>query len=608
MKLGTVVGSTLLVALGVADLGSRPEPAGISRIQGASHLSPLLGRQVTTDGVVTAILENGFYLQDPAGDGDGVTSDAIFVETQARGAVGVGDRIRIVGTVAESASDGPPTGLRVTRLTRPSALEVLSRGHPLPRPVIIGAGGVSIPRTMVISPAELPVDLRDSAQVRANRFTPDTDVLDFFEALEGMLVTLRSPVALSPTERRGPDRSDFFAHPDAGPAAEDRHLRTAAGGVLLRSGPDNLGDQNPDRLRIAFDPMLYRESAPVLAVGDRVGDITGVMDYAYGAFQVSPIAPVAVIARSGWRREVTAIERRPGRLIVATYNVLNLSADSSDDLQRTGLASQIVRALGAPDILALQEIQDSSGEQDDGVVDARPTLRALARAVIAAGGPVYAHLDVPPTDGRPGGAPGGNIRNAFFYDSARVKLLSYRSLTPGILAAAAAPDPAAFTESRDPLEAVFEFSGRRITAINNHLTSRYGSTPVFGAVQPWVQAGEAEREAQARALRAYVSSLVDADPGAQVVVLGDMNTFETSDDLSEILPGAPPLLTNLIAQVAQPERYSYIFEGNSQALDHIFVTRNLATAAAADVVHLNVDFPSDPPASDHDPVVAGFLW
>jgi predicted extracellular nuclease len=105
-----------------------------------------------------------------------------------------------------------------------------------------------------------------------------------------------------------------------------------------------------------------------------------------------------------------------------------------------------------------------------------------------------------------------------------------------------------------------------------------------------------------------MSHLVEVDSGAQVVVLGDMNTFETSDDLAIILPGAPPLLTDLIARVAQPERYSYIFEGNSQVLDHIFVTRNLAAAAMADVVHLNVDFPSERPASDHDPVVAGFRW
>jgi hypothetical protein len=105
MKLCAVVVSALLLALGTGGWGSRPEPSRIFTIQGASHLSPLLGRRVTTEGVVTAIAERGLYLQDPAGDGDGATSDAIFVETQPRGAVGVGDRIRVVGTVAESASE-----------------------------------------------------------------------------------------------------------------------------------------------------------------------------------------------------------------------------------------------------------------------------------------------------------------------------------------------------------------------------------------------------------------------------------------------------------------------------------------------------------------------
>jgi len=608
MQAWTVVGSAVLMGLGAVNWGSRPGPIPVSRIQGASHLSPLLGRRVAIEGVVTARAEGGFHLQDPAGDGDASTSEAIFVEMPSPRAVAEGDRVRIMGTVAESAPDGRPADLRVTRLIRPSAPQVISRGSPLPQPVIIGAGGLSIPRTTVITQADLPVDLRDPAQVRLDRFTPDTDVLDFFESLEGMLVTLRSPTALSPTEWRGQGRSDFFAHPEAGSGTHDPHARTAAGGILLRSGPDNMGDQNPDRLRIAFDPVLYRGRVPALAVGDRVTDVTGVMGYAYGAFQVSPVAPVVVAGRSGWRREITALARGPARLTIASYNVLNLGADSADRGQRARVAAQIVRALRAPDILAFQEIQDSSGERDDGVVDARPTLRALARAVSAAGGPTYAYLDVPPVDNRPGGAPGGNIRNAFFYDSTRVKLVSYRSLTPGILAAATAPDPNAFAESRDPLEAVFEFSGHRITTINNHLTSRYGSTPVFGAVQPWVQAGEAEREAQVRALRAYVSGLVDADPGAEVVVLGDMNTFELSDDLSAILPGVPPLLSNLISRVPEPERYTYNFEGNSQTLDHIFVTRNLAAAAEVDVVHLNVDFPSESPASDHDPVIAGFRW
>jgi predicted extracellular nuclease len=576
-----------------------PGAVPISRIQGVAHLSPMTGRVVVTHGVVTAVTADGFYLQDPVGDGDVATSEGIFVETghEVPAAVAAGDRVRLRATVVEASSPGAPEGLRLTHLTQPAAIEVISRNQPLPDPVLLGAAGRPIPRRRGISPSELPVDLRDTAQVRRNRFNPDADALDFFESLEGMRVTLRSSTALSPTARRGGGRVDYFAGLDL----PDGRARTVAGGLLLRG-------QNFDRLRIAFDPGLSGADVPVVATGDRTGGITGVMDYAYGAFQVRPTGPVVVTARSGWCPEVTELTRAPGRLAIASYNVLNLGADSSDDRQRERLAGQIVRSLRSPDILALQEVQDSSGERDDGVVDGRPTLRALAAAVQAAGGPAYAHVEVAPVNGRPGGAPGGNIRNAFLYDSGRVRLVAYRALTSAVLAAAGAADPAAFAESRDPLEAIFEFEGRRIIVINNHLTSRYGSTPVFGAVQPWVEAGEAEREAQVRALRAYVGDLVRRGAGARVIVLGDMNTFDFSDDLSALLPGRPRLLTNLVSRIEPAQRYTYIFEGNSQALDHIFVTASLAASAEVDIVHLNGDFAWDTEASDHDPVVARFSW
>jgi predicted extracellular nuclease len=576
--------ATLLMAF-VVTLGaaarhpSRLTP--ISAIQGRSHASPLAGQRVTTRGVVTAVVADGFCLQDTAGDGDPTTSDGIFVERPLDGSLEVGAEVRLAATVVESPTGGSAAGLPVTWLVQPSAVEIASRANRLPPPVVLGAGGQPIPRTDPVA------------------------VMDFLETLEGMRVTLRRPTALSATESRGGGRSDFFAHPDPGADGTHRHARTAAGGILLRSGPDNTGDQNPDRLRIAFG-ALHRGRAPAVSVGDVLADVTGILDYAYGAFQVLPVDRVVIATRSGWRPETTELRRAASHLTIATYNVLNLSADSSDDRQRARLASQIVGALHQPDILALQEIQDSSGERDDGVVDGRPTLRKLAAAVVQAGGPRYAYFEVAPVDGRPGGAPGANIRNAFLYDSTRVKLVRHRALTASVLAARGAPDPDAFAESRDPLEALFEAGGRRITVINNHLTSRYGSSPVFGAVQPYIQAGEAQREAQARALHAYVSGLLEDEPSSAVVVLGDMNTFELSDDLSAILPGSPPLLHNLIDRVAEHERYTYNFEGNSQVLDHIFVSRALAASAEVDVVHLNADFPSAAGASDHDPVVARF--
>jgi predicted extracellular nuclease len=272
------------------------------------------------------------------------------------------------------------------------------------------------------------------------------------------------------------------------------------------------------------------------------------------------------------------------------------------------LAGQVVARLGAPGILALQEIQDESGERDDGTTDAAGTLRALAEAIRRAGGPEYRYFDVAPADGRQGGARGGNIRNAFLYRPDRVSLVSFESLTPDRLADVPGADTGAFRDSRDPLAGVFDGPGGRIIVINNHLSSRYGSTPAFGAVQPFVQAGEASRAAQVGALRAYVARRLAQDSSARIVVLGDMNTFEFTDDLALLLPGRPPILHSLMARVPAAERYSYNYEGNSQLLDHVFVTGALLAGAELDIVHLNVDFPSSPgaTASDHDPLVARF--
>ncbi|NJO55523.1 MAG: hypothetical protein HC834_03250 [Rhodospirillales bacterium] len=177
-----------------------------------------------------------------------------------------------------------------------------------------------------------------------------------------------------------------------------------------------------------------------------------------------------------------------------------------------------------------------------------------------------------------------------------------------------------------------------MTVINNHLTSRFGSTPIFGGPQPFVQAGEAEREAQVLALHEVVRSLLDRGtdrrrpfdrPG--VIVLGDLNTFEWTDDLATILPrgeaGDRPILFNLIdtikAKKTPPshrfgndrrgtptaggnDAYTFIFDGNSQNLDHFFVTADLKWQADFDVVHVNVDFPriDDSVGSDHEPLLA----
>ncbi len=102
----------------------------------------------------------------------------------------------------------------------------------------------------------------------------------------------------------------------------------------------------------------------------------------------------------------------------------------------------------------------------------------------------------------------------------------------------------------------------------------------------------------------FVDKILAAGKNSRIVVLGDINDFEFSRTL-QILTGG--MLTNLMATLPKPERYSYVFEGNSQVLDQVLVSRKLDKAETTyDVVHVNAEFFDQ--ASDHDPQVARFLF
>ena len=78
-----------VIAVTSAAVGSTAQtPATIAEIQGASHISPLVGQSVNgVEGVVTARRTaggRGVWIQDPTPDADIATSDGVFVFTQRR--------------------------------------------------------------------------------------------------------------------------------------------------------------------------------------------------------------------------------------------------------------------------------------------------------------------------------------------------------------------------------------------------------------------------------------------------------------------------------------------------------------------------------------------
>jgi len=575
---------------------SEPNITPIYDIQGAGHLSSFAGQTVNTTGIVTAVDSNGFYLQDPTGDSNNDTSDGIFVFTRSTPTVTVGDELQVEGTVSEFIPGGADTNnLSITQISSPM-ITTLSTGNALPAATVIGAGGRTPPTQVIDNDNFSPYD-------------PAQDGIDFYESLEGMRVTVNDALAVSATNRFG----EIFTVADNGANATGLSDRGT-----INIAPD---DFNPERVQIQFDSGILPDFEQQVNVGAQLGDVTGVISYAFGNFEVAVTEAFTPVQESSLQPEVSALQGTADQLTVASYNVLNLDpndADGSRDIangQFDQIASQIVNNLNSPDIIGLQEIQDNDGSVNSNITSAEVTLQTLVDAIAAAGGPRYEFIDNPFIgNDTNGGQEGGNIRNAFLYNPDRVSFTGELETVTDPTAQQTDPSNP-FYDSRLPLAATFLFNGQEVTVVDNHFTSKGGSAPLFGQLQPSVDpndpnggqedpainGGVEVRRAQAEAVNDYVEGVLAADPNANVAVLGDLNEFEFISPL-DILEGG--VLNNLTETLPENERYSYIFQGNSQSLDHILVTDSLLAGAEFDPVHVNSEFVNQ--ASDHDPLLSRF--
>jgi predicted extracellular nuclease len=536
----------------------------IGQIQGEGHRSAYVGQSVVTGGIVTAVDTNGFYMQD-MGDGNSRTSDGIFVFTSTAPDVYVGDLITVSGQVSEF--QGGSGGLTVTQIVSP-IVDIASYGNILPTAVVIGQGGV-LPPTQVID------------NDRLTSYDPATDGIDFWESLEGMRVTIDNPMVVSNTNSFG--ETDVVASRGVGATGvNDR------GGITISPG-----DFNPEKIQIDDDSGIFAGYTPGYTVGDQLSSVSGIVNYSFNNYEVLVTDAVTLTKDVTLGRETTTLVGNADHLSIATYNLENLDiSDNKFDI----LASNIIFNLRAPDILAAQEIQDANGAQSGGTLSGQATADGLIAAMAKLGYGNYKYVEIAPTTANTtGGEPNGNIRNGYFYNDDRVDYVAgSATLITG----------SAYSNSRNPLVAQFDFNGERITAINVHFTSRGGSTPLWGETQPPVDAGDAARTNQAAGVKAYVQSQLAANPNANVAILGDWNGFYFENAQTQLTdPSRGGVFTNLATLLSPEERYSYLFEGNAQLLDNILVTGGLVTGAQYDAVHLNSQLGSDRP-TDHDPQLA----
>jgi predicted extracellular nuclease len=629
----------------------------IHDIQGRQHLSPYRGSfALAVPGVVTARRFNGFYFQDPQPDADDRTSEGLFVFTGATppASAAVGSAVLVSGRVTEFRAGCTPTcaapdfpagdfgssafpNLSTTEIDRAT---VAPAGTGTIAPTVVGAGGRVPPATVIDNDTPDPevddpplvtgnVESKSSAPLDvANQdpsFDPAQDGIDFYESLEGMLTRINRAVVIEPTNTFSVgspgENAELAVLADGGGRAG---VRTRRGGIVVRSFDRTLpheyrfGDFNPERI-ILNDPVARDAGlagAPEASVRDRFDEpIDAIVDYSFGNYKF--LAREFPELQDGGLEPEQAAPAHREELSVASYNVENL--DPVNDAERMQLiAGQIVRNLRAPDILGVQEMQDFDGEGPGGP-SGDATFAALVQAIADQGGPAYEYRQIDPVAGEDGGAPNANIRVGFLFRSDRV---SFVDRPGGTAVTATEDDPAqrgaqltfspgridpanaAWTDSRKPLAGEFRFRGRKLFVVANHFASKGGDAPLFGRFQEPYRPSELQRRDQAGVVNAWVERLLDADRLARVIVLGDLNDFEFSGTIQELERGEPRSsyeLVDLWRLLPERERYSYVFQGNGQVLDHILVSPSLLLPLPRfGPVHINSEFAAEQ-QSDHDP-------
>ena len=572
-----------------AQVTAPKEVKNIGEVQGESHQSPLVGKEVVINNVVVTKTDGdkGFYVQDKVSDNNPRTSDAVYIASKDK--VESGDLLKVQGTVKEgymeeySVKPGqtfkkPAGSLTVTQIINATITKL---------------GKAELPKALNIS-EKMPKDIVDNTPTKYN---PETEALDYWESLEGMLVEVTKPKVTGPQYK-----GDIYVLPGDYKGQKLNNI----GGVNLRPGV-----QNTEVLPVTVGNKFVAKAK------DYFNDnIIGVVTYKNKTYKIDPNS-VPKLQDGGLKREVSKIYPAEDKLTIASYNIENFSAnnnghDETPEEKVDKIANSFIKEVHSPDIITLIEVQDNNGGVNDGTVDGVKSGEKLAQRIKSLGGPDYKYTEIAPVDGKDGGKPGANIRVAYLYNPKRVTLIgkekggseeAARFVNGHLEKNPARIDPTSvhFEKVRKSLAAEFEFKGERIVVIANHLKSKLGDDAIYGSNQPSVENTKAKRIEEAKILNAFIKEGLRQNPNLKFVLTGDFNDFEFSDSVKTIVGNE---LVNLMAEHEQGDRYSYFYRGSNQSLDNILISKNIKDRVVFSPVHINASFMEEHGrASDHDPVV-----
>jgi uncharacterized protein len=596
--IGAAAGISIALTVIPSD-GQGPGPAilPIHEVQGVGPMSLRVAQVVTIEGIVTGDFQgarglSGFFVQEEDSDADlePATSEGLFIFDTANSAVNVnlGDKVRVIGTVAELDS----SGIMLTELVRP-AVTVISTGNQLPRPT-----DISFPALC----------------------------LACLEHFEGMLIRIVQPMTVTDNFNHGAFgelglsgegrrfQPTNFVNP--GVAAVAQQLANDLNRVILDDG-SNLSRAN-------LDPAPYPEGSlganNTVRIGHVVnGPLVGILDHRFGAYRIHPTDPAAVTFNTSENPRPLLPPDVGGSVRVASFNVLNYFTTIDGGVARCGPAGtldcrgansnfefnrqrdKILRAIHLIDahIVGLIELENNAGAS---IADIVSGLNFLA------GTNKWSSIDTGPlgTDA---------IRVALIYQSAIVAPVGASAVLTSTL------DRRALDRlNRSPLAQTFERLGQRsdlqrFTVVVNHLKSKGSdcdNVRFEGIIDQDNGDGQGNcnltRTSMAAALVDWLAGNPTGDPtppeDRKVLLIGDMNAYPKEDPITALTSTVfirPPVIDfgnpnatyrNLIELFPGATAYSYVFEGQSGYLDHALanpVLERLITGA--EEWHINVDEP-----------------
>ena len=501
-------------------------------IQGSGKLSPYKLENVTTTGAVTGIFPDlgGFWIQNTSPDQAPGTSEGLFISTgEFSIQVSLADRVEVTGKIREVSAQ---TQLEIVSL---DDVTVLKSGTALP----------------AATPLDPPPAEDDSAI--------------YFEALEGMLVSIDEPaVVVGPTTRFGESFTVLAKHEIF------RILRGEPNGQLIVID-DGSSEEHLDTSTLPY----------AVSTGDQITDLDGPLAFTYGQYKIEPNHLPEIAFAPDEIGSVPSVE--PPKFSLMTWNVENLfdiqyphpaspprPRKAQYELDLTKVANTLLAA-GAPTIVGLQEVENIEIMED---LAAHELISAFDYQPVLLDG----------TDSR-------GIDVAYLVRGDRAQILDVQQFVA----------PEGLT-SRPPLLIKVQLEmgdeNRVLYILNNHFTSLAGGEA----------ATEPRRTAQAAWNVEITNLLRVADPDAHFVVLGDLNSFYDSLPIEVLRESG---LRHVFELLPREERYTYIYQGVAQTLDHILVSPSLwAALEEVHVLHTNADFAMPDPEddspihkSDHDPVI-----